>query len=67
MIKVNLKKLAENPAEDKYYIGWFDERAVKKSLFDWLKDYDEVTLTPAKIGVLNAVAPWEGRADGEDV
>ena len=67
MIKVNLKKLAENPAQDKYYLGWFPENQVKKNLMEWLQEYDEVTLTPAKIGVLNAVAPWEGRPDDENV
>ena len=58
MIRVTLVKRAENPANDIEYGGWFMEKDVKKNVQDWLTDYDEVQLSKAKIGVLNAAAPW---------
>ena len=58
MIRVTLVKRAENPANDIEYRGWFMEKDVKKNVQSWLTDYDEVQLSNAKIGVLNAVAPW---------
>ena len=58
MIRVTLVKRAENPANDIEYRGWFMEKDVKKNVQDWLTDYDEVQLSKARIGVLNAAAPW---------
>ena len=58
MIRVVLVKRAENPANDLEYRGWFTEKDVKKNVPEWLLEYDEVQLSRAKIGVLNAVAPW---------
>lgn len=58
MIRVTLVKRAENPANDIEYRGWFMEKDVKKNVQSWLKDYDEVQLSKARIGVLNAAAPW---------
>jgi len=34
------------------------EKDVKKNVQSWLTDYDEVQLSKARIGVLNAAAPW---------
>jgi len=58
MIRVTLVKRAENPANDIEYRGWFMEKDVKKNVQSWLTDYDEVQLSKARIGVLNAAAPW---------
>jgi len=58
MIRVVLVKRAENPANDIEYRGWFMEKDVKKNVAAWLVEYDEVQLSRARIGVLNAAAPW---------